>query len=143
MGRHNTKPILPCFNKQDDIDRFNSKIDKTSTPNGCHEWKAWITKNGDGRFTTEGPRQPDGSRGPRQKVMAPRAAVTLEEGVEIKPGTTVSHTCLNNACCNPKHIIADMEPKPEGFIPRKYEVASDVDVYEMVVEENGDVKLVI
>lgn len=143
MGLHNTKAILPCLNKQEDIDRFKSKIDSTSTPNGCHEWQAWITPSGHGRFTTESPRNPDGSRGPRQKVMAHRAIITLEEGVEIVPGTVVSHTCLNNACCNPKHIIADMEPKPEGFVPRIYEVACDVDVYEMVIDKKGNVSLVI
>lgn len=143
MAKHTTKPILPCFNDQEDIDRFHSKIDKTTTPNGCHEWTAWRVKGGWGRFTTEGPREPDGSRGPRQKVMAHRAVITLHEGVEIKPGTAVTHSCQNNACCNPKHIQAEMEHKPSTFVPRIYDVPKDIDVYEMVIDKKGNVSLVI
>ena len=71
------------------IDRFNAKINKTSS---CHEWNASKQRQGYGMFSYDGKSKP-----------AHRFAYLLYKG-EIAENMVVHQTCENNGCVNPEHL---------------------------------------
>ena len=79
---------------QDIIDRFWSKVDKTSDPNGHWLWTAGIFSNGYGQFSYRD------SQGKQHNVRAHRFAYPLLHEEEIPPDLQVLHKppCVNRRC---------------------------------------------
>ena len=73
-------------------ERFWSKVDKTSSPNGCWLWMAARSAWGYGRSCIMGRERP-----------AHRIAWELTNG-PIPEGLRVCHSCDTPACCNVAHL---------------------------------------
>ena len=78
-----------------ELHRFFSKVDKSSSPNGCWLWTACTDENGYGKFTFR-----------RRVVKASRLAWSIQIG-PIPEGLHLLHNCPggdNPACINPAHL---------------------------------------
>lgn len=62
------------------------------TPNGCHQWTAYCSENGYGRFYLDG-------RG----LLAHRWSYERHVG-PIPHGLQIDHLCRNRGCVNPEHL---------------------------------------
>jgi hypothetical protein len=80
-------------------ERFWSKVDMLSTPNGCWEWKGY-------RGKTEGPHQDGYGRITigHKSIRAHRVAWELNHGCSIPSEILVCHKCDNPPCCRPDHL---------------------------------------
>lgn len=74
--------------------RYEARIDRLTTPDGCHPWTGLPGRGGYGRFSLAGRR----SKG----IYAHRFGWALLHG-PIPPGLYVCHTCDNPPCQNPRH----------------------------------------
>lgn len=75
--------------KQPVIPRFMAKVEQTDT---CWLWKAWVEKNGYGRFWLDG-----------RQHGAHRIAYELFKG-PIPDGLEIDHLCRVKHCVNPEHL---------------------------------------
>jgi hypothetical protein len=78
-------------NKARDVFR---SIDMTGGPDACWPFKGALNAKGRPYFTLSG-----------KKVLAYRLAYELVNGEGTLTDTIARHTCDNEACCNPRHIV--------------------------------------
>lgn len=74
-------------------ERYESRIDRTTSPNGCHPWMAGTGRFGYGRLKLNG-----------KTVPAHKFGYELLHG-PVPRGMQVRHTCDNPPCQNPAHLI--------------------------------------
>lgn len=75
------------------IERFHSRVDSKTNPDGCWPWAGATNPKGYGRV------------GVGQIVYLPhRIAWFLKNGT-IPKGMSVCHRCDNPRCCNPSHLF--------------------------------------
>jgi hypothetical protein len=78
-------------NKPHDV--FQS-IDMSGGPDACWPFKGKLNSKGRPYFTANG-----------EKFLAYRLAYELVHGFGKLDGVMARHTCDNEVCCNPKHIV--------------------------------------
>jgi hypothetical protein len=123
--------------RQMDIDRFWSYVDKSGGPDVCWPWigatkgKSKTGKSKRGCFTLGGVRQ-----------FANRVAFAIKNGGICSKEILVRHTCNNDICCNPDHLIAgshsdNMDDKVKAdrcYKPRGEENVNSVLTEEQVIQ---------
>lgn len=85
---------MPTNKLSTDVSRFESKVDRLSTPDGCWLWTGTFNPNGYGTFAVGS--HYDNSRGNRPSH---RYALELALGRPLRPGMLALHTCDTPACC--------------------------------------------
>ncbi len=82
--------------------RFEEKVDRTSTPDGCHLWTASGNRNGENWYGKIGA----APGAPSRMLWAHRVALELALGRPIRKGFQALHACNNPPCCRvgPGHI---------------------------------------
>lgn len=101
-SRHRNTSVAAAY-----VERFEAKIDRESSPDGCWLWTAGVTWAGYGKFKLDG-----------RTRLAHRVAHELYVG-PISEGHTVDHrchnehpecnagtACLHRRCVNPAHLDA-------------------------------------
>ena len=85
------------------IDRFWSKVDRSTGPNECWPWLGARKTAGYGNFFVH--RDPPSKEGQAVFMNAHKFAYTITYG-PIAAGEVVRHHCDTPSCCNPAHLTA-------------------------------------
>lgn len=75
-------------------DRFWEKVDRSGGKDACWPWMAGGGASGHGHF-----------RIGRHVEKAPRVALALTLGLDLRDGWWACHDCDSPPCCNPKHLF--------------------------------------
>lgn len=81
-------------------DRFWSKVDKTTTPDGCWTWTACKAKDPKHAYGYIGMKV-DGSW---KRIAAHRVVYEMIENHKIPKGKLICHSCNNPSCVRPDHL---------------------------------------
>jgi hypothetical protein len=91
-------PPTPPVNKVRSVkERFDDKVDRTSTPFGCHLWTGSLDGRGYGKLQV-------GTLAKPRLAIASRLAWEFAFG-PIPEGARVLHHCDVPSCCNPEHLF--------------------------------------
>lgn len=74
---------------------FETKVDRTTTPGGCHTWTAARDLDGYGLFHVHG-----------KQIRAHRFALQQALGYELPPDVFACHKCDNPPCVRADHLFA-------------------------------------
>lgn len=80
--------------RMNESERFWSKVDKETSPEGCWNWTGTRNYNGHERFSIG-----------RKMAYAHRYSYEVEHG-PVPEGLVVDHKCRNRGCVNPDHLQA-------------------------------------
>lgn len=78
-----------------DLGRFEAKVDRTTTPDGCHTWTAARDPGGYGHFWIKAGRL----------MLAHRWALGQAIGRELTADEKACHTCDNPPCVRREHLF--------------------------------------
>lgn len=77
---------------QDPVLRFEARVDRTSTPDGCHLWTGPPNNAGYGYFKLDG------------RSIGAHVAACLLGGIEVPPGHEPDHLCRVPMCVRLDHL---------------------------------------
>lgn len=109
--------------------RFESKIDKTSSPTGCWLWLGYKDSNGYGKIGFN-----------FKAILAHRLSYTFYVTV-IPKGMLIRHMCHTPSCVNPEHLKVGTHKDNAQDMVRAYRNESGVTRYNAKLTE-GEVKLI-
>ena len=82
--------------RQDPTELFEAKVDRVSTPDGCHTWTAAVSSSGYGSFKLLG------------KSVSAHVAALILAGIDVQSSEDGDHRCKNPLCVrvHPEHVQA-------------------------------------
>lgn len=96
--------------RRDALERFEEKVDRLTTPDGCHLWTGPPNGAGYGWFKLDG------------RTVGAHVAACLLASVEVPPGHEPDHLCLVKLCVRLDHleVVTSVENKRRANRLRDY-----------------------